>query len=206
MLSSMFPVVRGTSRRKARYYLIFLAALHSVGSVFSATALGGILALTSIALNDRNASTRPIFACLAIGVSVIYLPRVMGWWHYPPLLQSPQQVPRKWMIQYRGWRVALFYGLALGSGLYTSIVVPTYYLLILWPFLGAGTAWTLAMWSAYGFTRTLNAWWLACTAEPADPMQQANRVDRVICRCTPWMFRVNALVMLAAILLVIKGL
>ena len=57
---------------------------------------------------------------------------------WPPLLQSTRQVPRSWAYDYPRWATALLFGLGLGSGLYTRVIVPTFYLLFAWPFLGDG--------------------------------------------------------------------
>lgn len=206
MLLSMFPAVRGTSARKARCILLAFAGIHSLGSVLAAAAMGGLLALVSTVVARPDGGVRPWFAALAIGLCLLYLPRVLGWSNFPPLLQSTRQVPSTWAMTYRGWRVALFFGLALGSGLYTRIVVPTYYLLFIWPFLGVGPLWTVAIWATYGFSRTLNAWWLAWTADPDNPLVQAANMNQATSQRTSWMLRANALVMLVAILLATRGL
>src|SRR5262249_43601279 len=135
-----------------------------------------------------------------------YLPPQLGWAKVPPLLQSTRQVPRRWAVDYPRWVPALLFGLGLGSGGFTRVVVPTFYLLFLWPFLTPGLLWPVLIWCGYGLARSLHVWWLAWTAPADDLLPYINRVTVALLRRADRMHRANALVLaLAAVWLAYRG-
>ncbi len=93
---------------------------------------------------------------------------------------------------------ALLFGLGLGSGLYTRVIVPTFYLLFAWPFLGDSFWQPVALWAAYGLARSGHVWWLAWTAAPENPLPAASRLTFVLLSHSRWMYGVNAGLLAAA--------
>jgi hypothetical protein len=89
----------------------------------------------------------------------------------------------------------LFFGLGLGSGLYTRVVVPTFYLLLLWPLVSPGLLWPALIWAGYGLSRSVPVWWLSCTADPAEVCPAAHRVNLSLISRASWMHRANALIL-----------
>ena len=107
-------------------------------------------------------------------------------------------MPRSWAVDYPRWATALLFGLGLGSGLYTRVIVPTFYLLFAWPFLGTDFFWPVALWAGYGLARSGHVWWLAWTAPPGDPLPAASRLTFVLFRHSRWMYRINAVLLAGA--------
>jgi hypothetical protein len=177
-----------------------LALLHSVGTTTAAAALGCGLVLASWSIGLLGVDARPWAWGAALVIGVVYLPRLMGWTLHPRMLQSCRQVPREWAFNYPRWATAILFGLGLGSGLYTRIVVPTFYLLLVWPFLIGGWGWPLASWSAYGVARSGHLWWLACTAPVNNPVPQMHKINSTLIRRSGSMRRANAALMLAVLL------
>jgi hypothetical protein len=199
MLGSILrPVVHGPPPLRTRRRWLGLAALHSLGTVAAAAALGG--ALTALAWALRRAGGQPLPAAAWLGalVALVYLPRQLGWARRPRLLQSRRQVPQHWAFLYPPGTTALLYGLGLGSGLYTAIIVPTFYLLLVWPFLAPGSLWPLLTWACYGLVRSAPLWWLAWTAPLDDPIPHATRLTFALVRHPVPMHRANGAVLGAA--------
>ncbi len=195
MLGNILPVVHGPNTRRSRRVWFLMAALYSLGNVLSAAAVGGLLA--SLAWMTREAgfetSHWTVWSCIAI--ALIYLPRQLGWTRIPPLLQSRRQVPRTWAYDYPRWASALFFGLGLGTGFYTRIVVPSFYLLVLWPFLTGGWTWPVLTWTAYGFSRSLHVWLLALTTPPGNPYPRAHELMFELMRWAGSMRRAQAIML-----------
>jgi len=197
MLTSILtPVVHGDHQRPSRRQWLKLAALHSLGAFLAAAMVGGILASVSWAVSFMG--WRPLRWAYwgALVITLLYLPRQLGWIRFPPLLQSTRQVPRRWAYDYPRWTTALLFGLGLGSGLYTRIIVPTFYLLLVWPFLIQGFLLPVLIWSIYGLARSCNVWWLAWTATMPDPFSHAVKMTSVLVRRSSWVRRVNAILLL----------
>lgn len=183
MLTSILtPVVHGDDRRSSRRPWLHLAALHSLGMVASAALTGTVLSMLALAASRMVPGYRSLVPWVAAAVAVLYLPRQLGWTDFPPLLQSARQVPRRWAYDYPRWAASLLFGLGLGSGCYTRIVVPTFYLLVIWPFLAPGMVWPLIMWIAYGLARSANVWWLAMRAPLRSPMSHASTMVSLLTR------------------------
>jgi len=204
MLTSILtPVVHG-SPAGSRLSWWRLAVLYSVGTVVSATAAGIVFA--AVAWGLRRTGLEPWhWAHLgALAIALAYIPRQLGWTRFPPLLQSTRQVPREWAYDYPRWGTALLFGLGLGSGLYTRIVAPTFYMLLIWPFLTPGFLPSVLIWSTYGLARSGNLWWLALTAPPEDPMRRAGKINSTLVRRVKSLRSANAavLIMVAAWLMV----
>jgi hypothetical protein len=196
MLSSIVPVVDGKRARSARCAWLLLAFLHSLGASVSAAAIGGVLAAVCWALSRTGLSPWQVAPWCALLLALVYLPRQLGWTRFPPYLQSTCQVPRRWAVDYPRWLAALLFGLGLGSGLYTRIIVPTFYLLLVWPFLAPGFLWPVLLWGSYGWARSLHVWWLAGTAPPENSCATAYTLMFALTRKTRWMLRANAVLLL----------
>lgn len=182
MLTSILtPVVHGDDRR-SRHAWLRLAALHSLGMIVSAALAGAVLSGMAWAVSRAVPEYRVVVPWVAASVALLYLPRLLGWIDFPPLLQSTRQVPRSWAYDYPRWTASLLFGLGLGSGCYTRIVVPTFYLLVIWPFLAPGLVWPLVLWTTYGLARSCNVWWLALRAPLRDPFRHASAMVSVLTR------------------------
>jgi hypothetical protein len=206
MLTSILPVVDGDHVRVSRRLWLRLAALHCLGLMAAAAAAGGLLAAVAWGAGWHGSPLAPWGYVGAAAVALLYLPRQLGWTRWPPLVQSTRQVPRRWAVDYPPWATALLFGLGLGSGCYTRIVVPTFYLLLLWPFLTPGFLWPVLTWGSYGAARSLQLWWLAATAPAGDPFPHAHVLVLTLTRRGSWMSRANALVLLVvALWLVVRG-
>jgi hypothetical protein len=204
MLTSILPPV--VDRDDARKLWLRLAALHSLGMVASATAVGGTLALLGWALGLRGERYLPWVCAAGAGLALAYLPRQLGWTRFPPLLQSCRQVPRRWAYEHPRWATALLFGLGLGSGCYTRVVVPTFYLLFVWSLASPGPVWPLVVWGSYGLARSSHVWWLACTAPKDDVITRAHHMNLTLFRRANWMHRLNAVVLaVSAVWLVVCG-
>ena len=206
MLTSILtPVGHGHNPKTSRAAWFRLAALHSLGAVASAVAVGAILAMLASSVRARGINTWSLGYWGILFVTVIYLPRQLGWTNFPRLLQSTRQVPREWAYDYPRSLTALLFGLGLGSGLYTRIVVPTYYLLFLWPLLVPNIALAPAMWGTYALARSLNVWWLACASPLGDPFSHATRLISALVQRASWIYRANAVLLLAVATFVVVG-
>jgi hypothetical protein len=150
----------------------------------------------ALALAADWASTGRRALWIVAAAILVYVPRELGWWRFPPLLESTRQVPQRWARDYSTSMTALLYGLGLGSGLYTRIVAPTYYLLLAWPFVTGGFAGPVAAWCIYGLARSANLWWLAATAPVADPFTRSIRMVESLARQSGRMHRANAVIIL----------
>ena len=136
---------------------------------------------------------------------MVYCPKSFGLTEFPPLLQSTCQVPREWGERPK-WITAILFGLGLGSGLYTRIIVPTFYLLLLWPLLSQPSVWAILFWALYGLVRTLNVWWLAITASPENPFEQAHLMVVSILDKSRIMYSVHAMLLLGLAIWLFTGL
>lgn len=193
MLTSILPpVVHGNRPHAARRLWLALALWHSLASIVSAAAFGGLMAFTAHLLRRAGFDPRPWSCAIAILVVLIYLPRQLGLVSFPPLLQSTRQVPRHWAYDYPRWAAALLFGLGLGNGCYTRIVVPTYYFLIIWPFLAPGAFWPIVIWGGYGLARSLHVCWLAGTAPTEDLLPHVNHLAVALMRQARPMHLANA--------------
>lgn len=198
MLTSILtPVVHGNRRAASGRRWLKLAVLHSLGTIGSAAFVGGILSAIFRIISRSGLRPSSWAYWTAVFVIILYLPRLMGWTKFPPLLQSTRQVPRTWAYDYPRWAAALLFGLGLGSGLYTRIIVPTFYLLLIWPFLMPGFLLSVLIWSTYGFARSGNLWWLALTASVQDPFARASKLTYGLMRNASWMYRANTILLLA---------
>jgi hypothetical protein len=183
MLTSILtPVVHGDDRQSGRRAWLRLAALHSLGMIVSAALAGATLSGIAWAASRFVPGYRFVVPWVLASVALLYLPRLLGWADFPPLLQSTRQVPRRWAYDYPRWAASLFFGLGLGSGCYTRIVVPTFYLLVIWPLLAPGPVWPLVVWTTYGLARSCNVWWLALRAPLRDPFRHASTMVSVLTR------------------------
>lgn len=194
MLTSILPVGHGERPRLHRVQWLLLAVLHSAGTVAAAATLG--LALGVIAQSIRSVDWPVDVAALrgVVLVALLYLPREMGWTRVPPLLQSTRQVPRRWALDFPRWIAAPLFGMGLGSGLYTRIVVPTFYVLIACSFL-TDIAGSVAIWAVYGLTRSVNVWWLAVTAKASDPFPRSAEIMGFLARSGASMHRAHAILL-----------
>lgn len=201
MLTSILgPVVHGQRGRSARVAWMYIALHHSLGMVLSAACVGGLLVALAGILDYVGVPTVSLAFWLVVIIVAAYLPRLFGWTEFPALIQSTRQVPRRWAVDYPPRTTAFLFGLGLGSGLYTRIMVPTYYLLLCWPFLAPNSAWPVMGWVLYGLARSGNLWLLACTAPVSeDPLHHANVLVVRIMRWQRWMSRLNALLLVAAV-------
>jgi hypothetical protein len=75
-------------------------------------------------------------------------------------------------------------------------MVPTFYLLFLWPFLTPGFFWPLAIWCSYGLARSVLLWRLAWTAPPGNPLPTALSVVTSLTRRSAIMHRAHAYLLL----------
>jgi hypothetical protein len=190
MLTSILtPVVDG-SRGSLRRNSIGLAALFSLGTVLSSLATG--LILTALAFQLRMFLTSRWVMWLATGIALLYLPRQMGWTDVPPLCQSTRQVPKRWSCDYPRWATALLFGCGLGSGFYTRISVPGFYLLVLWPFVQPGLVWPLLIWFCYGLVRSLSVWYAALRVRPNNFFSSLNQLLISVLRNASFVHRANA--------------
>jgi hypothetical protein len=199
LTSILHPVVHRTRRRSSRLVWLELATLHSIGCVASAALLGGGLAFTASLLRGFELEPSRWAWWTALAIALVYGPRQLGWTRRPPLLQSTRQVPRRWAFVYPRRVTALLFGLGLGNGLYTRIVVPTFYFVVLWPFLMRGYSWPLMIWTAYGAARSLHVWWIACTAPGDDPSFHAHLVAYQLTGRATWMKYANASALIAVL-------
>jgi hypothetical protein len=182
-----------------------LAALHSLGLTIAAAAVGAVLAVAALAVRGADATPSPAICWGMALLALIYVPRQLGWVRFPPLLQSTRQVPRRWAYEYPRWATALLFGVGLGNGCYTRIVTPTFYLLILWPFLAPSLLTSIVIWGSYGLARSLPVWWLACSAPVGDPFPRANGQVAALMRRIGWMRRGNALVLIVVACWLVAG-
>lgn len=207
MLTSILkPVVHGKkSRYSARLAWSELVFFYTLTNCTASVLVG----LTSLAIGNFLARQHipleawTLWSCMV--VIAVYFPSQLGWSTGPPLIESTRQVPRTWAYDYPPWAAALLFGLALGNGLYTRIVVPTFYLLLLWSFLMPGSKLILVIWFVYGLTRSLNLWWLASAAQPPSPFFTAGRINARLVRNADWMYRGNAFVMMTAAAWLLTG-
>jgi hypothetical protein len=184
MLTSILPVVRGETSR-SRWLRIALS--HTAGNIAAAAITGAVLSLVAARISAGSK-----WLWIAALAALVYIPREMNWWRFPPLLQSTRQVPQEWAYEYSSLTTACLYGLGLGSGLYTRIVVPTYYLLIVWPFVTGGFWGPMVVWCVYGLARSAHLWWLAGVAPIHDPLVKAIRMVEALSRQSERMHRANA--------------
>lgn len=195
----LYPVVHRKSYGLSRLPWLKVAMLHSLGTVLSAAAVGGSLGVLAWGVGRLAPQPSRWAYWSAIFVALLYLPRQLGWTRFPPFLQSTRQVPRRWAYSYPRWAAAFLFGLGLGSGLYTRIVVPTFYLLFVWPFLTAGFLWPAVIWSMYGLARSLHVWWLAWTAPLEDPLLHAHRLTFTLIDKASWMHRANVVLLVVIV-------
>src|ERR1039458_10224580 len=88
MLTSILaPVVDGAQQRGSRWIWL-LAALHTLGNMVSAAAVGAVLSLAAVALRARGHDSTVWGSWLAALIALLYLPRQLGWTRLPRLLQS----------------------------------------------------------------------------------------------------------------------
>jgi hypothetical protein len=172
-----------------------LAALHSLGTVLAATATGVLLMAMGWALDRAVGPLGVVMPWVMVLVAGLYVPRELGLLALPPLVQSVRQVPRRWAFRFQPPLTALLFGLGLGSGFYTRLVVPTFYLLVLWPFTLPGSLWPAGMWAVYGLTRSANLWWFAATASAADISMGSIEFTSALARWGDRMHRANALLL-----------
>jgi len=197
MLTSVLrPVVHGGRPQSQRRAWLMLATIHSAGLVISAAMMG--TALAALAMWTTRSGVQPWSWGLrgVAFLSFLYLPRQMGWTSFPPLLQSTRQVPQAWTFNRRAWVTALLFGLGLGSGCYTRIVVPTFYLLLVWPFLFSGFFWPIVIWGIYGLARASFVWWLACVSTEHDLPPRAFELVLALRRYSHLMHRTHAVILL----------
>jgi sulfite exporter TauE/SafE len=130
--------------------------IHALGNVTGAVGLG--LVLGEIGQLATRARDRPGMTLLALGVTggvaFLYSLREFGFAALP-IPQFKRQVPARWRLELRPRIAAWLYGLELGAGLMTFVVVSTFYVAALWsvfaasPWIGAATM------GAFGFGRAL---------------------------------------------------
>jgi len=194
MLTSILsPVVHG---KRSRFRWLLLASLYSLATCLAAVSLGIVQVVLGGVIGRSGGAIAAWSGGAALLLALLYFPREMGWSAWPPLIQSTRQVPRTWAYDYPRWGTALLFGLGLGSGVYTRIVVPTFYFLLVWPLLMPGSRSALYFWLAYGLARSCNVWWLATVASPGDPLPSAGRITAALMRAAPLMYRCNALLIL----------
>ena len=196
------PVGYGYRNKFQKLPWFILAALYTLGNIVAAMTVGMVLA--ALAQFSSRLGLQDGWSYWAIGViSILYVPRQLGLISLPPLLQSTRQVPRRWAYNYPRWKTALLFGLGLGSGFYTRIVVPTFYLLVVWPFLIDSLGWTLFIWGIYGFVRSLNVWWIAFAAPIENFYLETQQMALALMQKYNLMQRINAIVLILIIISVI---
>lgn len=206
MLTSILPVVHGVDDlRGARRRWLGLALMHSLASMLAAASVGLALGLASLAAARAGFPIEPIGRICAALVAIVYLPRLLGWTRFPVLLQSTRQVPRRWAFDHPRPVAAVLFGLGLGSGLYTRVTVPSYYLLFLWPFAYPGLVPAALVWALYGLVRSAHVWWLALHSPIGDPFPSANALIAALMSRGTLPFRANAIVMTAVVILLAIG-
>lgn len=191
MLGSILPAVGGDRKTRARARWLGLATAHAAGSTLAAALLGAALTGIAGALPEAWPVESAAWA-VAVAVAALYLPRSLGWADAPPLVQSCAQVPQAWSRRFRPATTAWLYGLSLGSGVYTRVMTPAYYLLWLLPFLAGGAAWAVGVWALYGLVRSGNVWLLAWQARPPSPMERATELSLGLASRTRWVRRLSA--------------
>jgi len=194
-------VGHGGRHQSQRRAWLRLAAIYSAGLVVSAGAFGAVLATLACVIARQNAHPSYWASWGLRGMAVlalIYLPRQLGWTRFPMLLQSTRQVPEAWKYKYPAWATALLFGLGLGSGCYTRIVVPTFYLLMAWPFLFSGFFWPVMIWSCYGLARSALVWRMAWAAPKEGPLSLAFRLIPALQGRSRLMHKTHAAILLMA--------
>lgn len=189
-------MVHGYEHKPSRKVWLKLAAVHSFGAITSGAAVGTVLAIVAWIVDQPGVQSSNWAYWSALFTVLVYLPRQLGWTRFPPLLQSTWQVPQKWAKIFPPWLTALLFGIGLGSGLFTRIIVPTFYLLLIWPFLELGFLFSIVMWSTYGFIRSCNVWWLACRAPVGNFFPYANQLTFALLLRAKWMYRANTTLLL----------
>ena len=105
-------------------------------------------ALLARCVNVIGGGTVVVFVCAAV-VSLLLLADLAG---HPILLQRNAETPREW-VDRPAWQWAVWNGAALGSGVWTRIGFPIWYVLPLIGVATASVAITATCWAAYGFVR-----------------------------------------------------
>jgi len=204
MLGSILPAVGGETRAGARMRWLALAAVHAVGSTLAATLVGALLTGAARTLPDAWPVERAAWAG-ALVVAALYLPRSLGWTSGPPLVQSVAQVPQDWSWRFGPATTAWLYGVSLGSGVYTRVMTPAYYLLWLLPFAAGGAAWAIGAWALYGFSRSGHVWLLAWQAEPPNPMDRATELSLELAGHGGWVRKMSAAALAASAVALATG-
>lgn len=196
MLGSILsPVGDGHRTTHTRLRWLGRAALYALASAASATTFAGLLLFVAWPISPEN-PVRATAPLLAAAGALVYAPRLLTSLQWPPLFQSTWQVPRRWSVDYRRWQTALLFGLFLGSGISTRIVVPTYYLLIIWSFVLPDPGSVVTIWALYGFVRSLPLLWQAAIAPPSQPAIGGLQIVSIIMRNAKQMKLANGYLLL----------
>lgn len=194
MLGSILTPAGGGRPSRARAVWARLAAAHSAGSMLAAASVGVLLAGLGSALPSAAGPAR----AMALATIALYLPRELGWTNWPPLLQSTWQVPREWIIDHPRPVGAFLFGLGLGTGFTTRLVVPTLYVLVLVSLLVRDPLAVVAIWAAYGLVRSLHLWWLVATGDPRNPIQRASEMGMRLIARRRWLHRLDAVLLVGS--------
>lgn len=158
MVTSLGPAVRSADREPKSIALVFAA-----GAALGASLVGLAIAALGVMLQSLDAelpTTVVVVSGLAIATAQVAGLRVP---------QSSWQVPEPWRRLLDLDVLALFYGLILGVGFLTSVVVAAF-----WAFLAvtlaASPAVAIVAWLAYGSTRGLSTVLFIHRASPPRPI------------------------------------
>ncbi len=193
MLGSIVSVVHGA--RRPRRLWITAAILHVLAGAVVAAAWGALLALVATVLAAPDARGVVMWSTLIL--ALVFVPRLLGWTRFPPMLQSTWQVPQRWQATQSTLGRATSYGAMLGPGLLTRILVPTYYILLLWSVVTPSAWVVIAVWGLYGAVRGLPVLWLAVSAPVDAPIEAGLSWSVRLGAATTAMFRANAMMLLA---------
>lgn len=155
MVLTIGPAVRGAEGRR----LLFV---HSIGLFGGATIMALITTLTAVGLASAVAGARAVVVPVAAGIVALWAVRValgLGL----PFPSSSWQVPAYWRSVLPPQITMLAYGVLLGVGFLTAVVVPVY-----WCFLTASTL-------SQSIILNLIAWWIYAGARASSTWLGAYR-------------------------------
>lgn len=132
-----------------------LLAVHGIGLMLGASVMAIVLSLVAALLAPAFAAARePLAIASAVVVTLWGLRAATGRWglRFP---SSPWQVPVVWKEAFPPVFTAGAYGLLLGVGFLTSVVVPLYWVLLAGSIASPGLLVVLIAWWLYGGMRVL---------------------------------------------------
>ncbi len=192
MLGSILSVGDGGARTQ-RYRWLVAAFAHMLSGAATAAIWGMLLSF----------GVAPIVPCdtgmlvwVLVMLGPVYALRQLQWLPFPPLLQSSWQVPQRWQGLRSDFARAIAWGAALGPGFATRLVVPSYYLLVLWSLATPSAWWVVAIWAIYGATRGLHVLWLAVRAPIDAPVMGACSISHWLGKRTDRLLRSNVVTLI----------